>query len=655
MSRCGTCDIELRSEEELRGHYSSELHLTNVRRRVNGQRPIKERDWVEEADLDTHQDPEGPPLFSCTLCQKTFRSVQTLQSHVRSTAHLMKKEERIVAREGEGTILTTTSIGSAAMGLHRRNKAKLKKLPEKNPNEVRVNPEDREEDTSETRCLFCGHPSEAFRDNLRHMELVHGFTIPMDEYCIDKEGFISYLSRKVNGLICLVCNEKTKTYYSLASLRDHMRECNHEKVPLTSEYQDFYECSLEDQVRPVKLFGVKGAELTVKTEGQTKKTIIKREAEVPRPRRKETEEMVEQRRAITANENSALVAAKEEQRRAMIERNGEVQKTLARSEALAYEPISCTLRDMMAKASLLLFSLFSDHTGVVFFRVFRLNVILLLSAHNVEERGILFGRIACCSQMNILLGEKNVSVYIYIYIYIYIYFVLLYLRNAVIVKDLRWRKHPFVEYHLIRVSNFYAQEQIFTVFPECKDFLDHQEKNGTKCNVYFVCTFQPNDGEVQSPTAEEVEDEKAAFESSLIKSDKISTLISYNKTSCVWKDASRLVFFEFLDEVSALLSAAFPSNDGEPMFFVDGPDPASGVALRTQRGPSTITESDILDQFFSFDAVVIAGAGGGCRMVQHPVFGLNVYPSSMVIGIPAAREEELMSLIRSMSTVSENV
>lgn len=333
MSRCGTCDIALGSDEEVRGHYSSELHLTNVRRRVEGQKPIKERDWIQESDVDNHRDPDGPPIFSCTLCRKTFRSVQTLQSHVRSTAHLMKKEERILAREGEGTILTTTSIGSAAMGLHRRNKAKLKIAPEKNPNAVKVAPEDREEDTNETRCLFCGHPSETFKDNLRHMELVHSFLIPMEEYCLDKEGFIAYLSRKVNGLICLVCNEKTKTYYSLQSLRDHMRECNHEKVPLNAEYQEFYSCSLDDVMRPVKLFGVKGAELTVQTEGQMKRTILKREAEVPRPRKRETEELVEQRRAITANENSALVAAKEEQRRAMAERNAEVHKTLARSEA----------------------------------------------------------------------------------------------------------------------------------------------------------------------------------------------------------------------------------------------------------------------------------------------------------------------------------
>lgn len=335
MSRCGTCDISLRSDEEVRGHYSSELHLTNVRRRVDGKAPIKERDWVQEDNADNHRNPDGPPIFSCTLCRKTFRSVQTLQSHVRSTAHLIEKEKRIISREGEGTILTTTSIGTAALGLHRRNRAKLKAKTnsDKNSNAVPVPLEEREEDTSETRCLFCGHQSEDFKNNLRHLDLVHSFSIPMEEYCKDKKEFIAYLARKVNGLVCLVCNEKTKSFVSLQALRDHMRERNHEKVVLDEEYQEFFDCSLYRVAEPVKLFGVKGSELTVKTEGQLRRTIIKRESDVPRYRHRDTEDVIEQRRAITANENSALMAAREEQRKLMREENNEMKKTIIRSEA----------------------------------------------------------------------------------------------------------------------------------------------------------------------------------------------------------------------------------------------------------------------------------------------------------------------------------
>lgn len=331
MSHCGTCGVDL-SSDNFRAHYSSELHLANVRRRVKGEAPILERNWIKEEDKDNHRDPEGPPLFSCTLCKKTFRSVQTLQAHVRSTAHLLKKEERIIAREGEGTILTTTTLGSAAMGLHRRHKAKLKNPPVKNPHEVKVPHQDREEDVGTTRCMFCGHPSETFPDNLRHMQLVHNFCIPLKKFCRDKEGFISYLSRKVNGLVCLVCNEKTKVYHSLQALRDHMRECCHEKVVLSPEYCDFFDCPLDDGDIAAKVATVKGNQLTVKADGKKKK-ILKREADVPLPRRRETETVVEQRRAITANENSALIAAKEEQQRMMAEHNDAVRNTIARAEA----------------------------------------------------------------------------------------------------------------------------------------------------------------------------------------------------------------------------------------------------------------------------------------------------------------------------------
>lgn len=330
MPHCGTCGIDL-SAENFRAHYSSELHLANVRRRVKGEPPISERNWIRSQDVDNHCDPDAPPLFSCTLCKKSFRSVQTLQAHVRSTAHLVRKEQRIIAREGEGTILTTTTIGSAAMGLHRRNKAKVTKPVEKNPNEVKVLPQDKEEDVGTTRCLFCGHPSEIFQENLRHMRLVHDFHIPMANFCNDKEGFIAYLARKVNGLVCLVCNENSKICHSLQALRDHMRECNHERVILSNEYQDFYDCVLDDGNTPVKLKGVKGNELTVKTDGQ-KKRILKREADVPRPRHKEKDEVVEQRQAITASANSAAVAAKEEQRRIMAEHQSAVRKTIARAE-----------------------------------------------------------------------------------------------------------------------------------------------------------------------------------------------------------------------------------------------------------------------------------------------------------------------------------
>lgn len=242
MSRCGTCQVLIEGPDAVRRHYNSELHLQNVRRRVEGLRPYtaselrqrhasgvdddgtastsvysRARGHGEAAYQSPHayakEDAESAaasmaPMFSCTLCKKTFRSVQTLQAHVRSTAHLIRKEQRILARDADAaSVLTTTSLGSAAMGLHRRHAAKMARgrvdeLRRKTKLHAKANTESesataaggegrsdlatRAEDASRTRCLFCGHASTELNANLDHMQRVHGFNLPMRAHCHDE-------------------------------------------------------------------------------------------------------------------------------------------------------------------------------------------------------------------------------------------------------------------------------------------------------------------------------------------------------------------------------------------------------------------------------------------------------------------------------------
>uniref|UniRef100_A0A0A9YCW7 C2H2-type domain-containing protein n=1 Tax=Lygus hesperus TaxID=30085 RepID=A0A0A9YCW7_LYGHE len=187
---------------------------------------------------------ETEAVYSCTLCKKTFRSVQTLQTHIRSTAHLIKKEQRILARDSEvASMLTTTSLGSVAIGLHRRHHAKTKKtvldvvdgrngdkdkgdeqhLRKQTQNTPVVPLDDREKDVSEIRCMLCGLLSDVVEANELHLSHVHDFHIPMRLHCTDVTGLLAYLARKVNGLMCLVCNEKTRHLASLEALRNHMK------------------------------------------------------------------------------------------------------------------------------------------------------------------------------------------------------------------------------------------------------------------------------------------------------------------------------------------------------------------------------------------------------------------------------------------------
>jgi pre-60S factor REI1 len=207
--------------------------------------------------------------------------MQTLQSHIKSTEHLIRKEQRILERGSQaGSMVSTMTLGSAAMGLHRRHKAhqKLRQQMREDhadpaakqmrlrqaeddeeegvttaeagaapqPQTHRPSAEDREADITVARCLLCGYKSKSLRGNLHHMLHAHDFTIPLQEQCHDLTGLVEYLGRKINGCVCLVCGEATKKYDTLEALRAHMKSANHERIVLSSEYQEFYTCRLDD-------------------------------------------------------------------------------------------------------------------------------------------------------------------------------------------------------------------------------------------------------------------------------------------------------------------------------------------------------------------------------------------------------------------------
>jgi len=101
---------------------------------------------------------------------------------------------------------------------------------------------------TERDCLFCTHASEDLVENLKHMSVAHSFFIPDTEYCTDLEGLLYYLGEKVaNYFICLFCNDRGKTFYSLDAVRKHMVDkghCQmlHEGVAL-AEYAEYYDYS----------------------------------------------------------------------------------------------------------------------------------------------------------------------------------------------------------------------------------------------------------------------------------------------------------------------------------------------------------------------------------------------------------------------------
>lgn len=317
QTRCTTCNIGFDSADAMRAHYGSDHHLANVRLRVDGKAPMTKSQF-EQSRMDV--DDEGPsdaPTFYCKLCNKVFRSVQTLQSHVKSTAHLIKKEERIIARDSDAaSMLTSTSLGSAALGLHRRHKAHHKEnLRRKVENEAKpkVSYDDREADCGCRRCLFCGLGCESTEEMLSHLLDSHSFSVPLLHRCRDVDGLLDYLGRKINGLMCIVCNEKTRSYESLEAVRAHMEASQHQRLDLSPEYQEFYEGTLAD-LDKTEAPKHTGEQLIL---ADTKKTIFRRDQDGLFQRIRETDATQEKRKLITQAHTEQQALIKKERYEAM--------------------------------------------------------------------------------------------------------------------------------------------------------------------------------------------------------------------------------------------------------------------------------------------------------------------------------------------------
>ncbi|KAI5689802.1 hypothetical protein MNV84_05975 [Leishmania braziliensis] len=248
-------------------------------------------------------------------------------------------------------------------------------------------------------------------------------------------------------------------------------------------------------------------------------------------------------------------------------------------------------------------------------------------------------------------------------------------RRCLLVDTIRLLDFSGMEVVLLRCPQFYAKENLMTVFPEAErraQFIRAAQASGesSEANYYLLYTFQSADfvrsedlatldgDESQDLTG--ADDEATTGEPSTAPSpvcprlkteDDFSELIRISPTSVEWKDRSRERFFSFMAAARARLEKYFGSaNESSSCFFMDWPDPATGLPICTERGSTIFSDADAIQQFFSFNSVLIAGPGGGCRMIEHPRFGLNVYPAVGVLVVPRDAEGSLCEVIRSFAT-----
>jgi hypothetical protein len=252
-------------------------------------------------------------------------------------------------------------------------------------------------------------------------------------------------------------------------------------------------------------------------------------------------------------------------------------------------------------------------------------------------------------------------------------------RRNVLVDSVQTSEFPDMEFTLLRCPKFYAKESLETVFPDAARVADGLPDITTQdVGHYLLYTFQPSDYVMQKPGDEEgyatavslygdsrnlsshdtEGDEVAATKAVISPAGKandndFSELILYTPASVEWKDRSRERFFQFMkaakEQIHKRLALVDGNDNRTTVFFMDWPDPATGLPVKSKRGPSTFSDADTIERFFSYNSVLIAGPGGGCRMIEHPRFGLNVYPAAGVLVVPKSEEEVLCEAVRSLT------
>lgn len=259
MFTCITCRVSFADSDIQRRHYKTDWHRYNLKRKVAEMPPVtaevfQQKVLAQKAEVEAQQQSKTKSLH-CQLCNKTFSSENAFSNHLSSKKHKDVEANKANKAKKQESLITESQFS---------NNFKRKDSKETDPeNTESENAEslshngdddddeddDIEEDILEvTDCLFCPHHSVSLEENLKHMTRSHSFFIPDLEYVVDLKGLVTYLCEKVGmGNMCLYCNDKGKSFFSLEAVQSHMVDKGHTKMNYEGdavlEYADFYDFS----------------------------------------------------------------------------------------------------------------------------------------------------------------------------------------------------------------------------------------------------------------------------------------------------------------------------------------------------------------------------------------------------------------------------
>lgn len=214
QATCICCRIKFDSVDLQRGHFKTEWHLYNLKRRICNLEPIDLDSFNEiQGSLPEKQDDDTTSIFSLP----SLRNI---------------KYNPIGLQDDDATTLGDdwSEINEDEFVDEDYEDEEIDELLERV-----VKP-----DT----CLFCDMKSSDCMKNVSHMNQIHGFFVPEEKYVIDIESLLMYLGFKVGaGATCLWCN---KQFASLHGVRLHMLYKNHCRIlydqeKAIEEFKVFYD------------------------------------------------------------------------------------------------------------------------------------------------------------------------------------------------------------------------------------------------------------------------------------------------------------------------------------------------------------------------------------------------------------------------------
>lgn len=254
---CRSCNSYCATPEIQRYHYTSDWHRFNMKQLSMNRPLITDREYAErwkeisaflakedelnpEATEDHHQKLPDISVY-CNTCRRQFSNSKSHDNHLSSRKHkknMKKFQQNINNKDMELFTITMKASWPENAKSSDSDDCKDTVVIMENPLGVQD-------------CLFCNHRALDMKDNFRHMSIVHSFFLPDADYCVNPEGLLDYLGKKVAvNHICLGCKNGCRSFSSLDAVRKHMKDKGHCRMFYKDinlvEYVDFYDYSSMD-------------------------------------------------------------------------------------------------------------------------------------------------------------------------------------------------------------------------------------------------------------------------------------------------------------------------------------------------------------------------------------------------------------------------